>query len=276
VGDLDLWYLFVDEWRNGLRVKTSRWLWTWLDLQERDRRESEVGQQMATILVNLAAAQSDIGSPIPLQIALAFRRNDLDPKNPSLLSTDFPMFVTIRDVEFIDPTVRRRHAVQRSHGSSSLFGSRQINKAVTLSRGWDLGIAVHRQHSLADGLQVETLEQVLHLSIDKRLAGDVGQSAHEQSPAFFVRFGPVLACFFPFVPVEDGGFGGRRVEIERLPFAVLHSSFGSMGFAAVALACVVSDPDRAATDGLFLELLDHSFGAFYAGEIDEAVGWVSA
>jgi hypothetical protein len=164
----------VDVWRNGLRVKTSRWLWTWLDLQERDRHESEVGQQMATILVNLAAAQSDIGSPIPLQIALAFRRNDLDPKNPSLLSTDFPIFVTIRDVEFIDPTVRRRHAVQRSHGSSSLFGSRQINEAVTLSHGWDLGIAVYKQHSLADGLQVETLEQVLHLSIDNGLPSSFG------------------------------------------------------------------------------------------------------
>jgi hypothetical protein len=49
-----------------------------------------------------------------------------------------------------------------------------------------------------------------------------------------------------------------------------------VGFAAVALACVVPDSDRAAADGSVLEFLDYSFGGFCAGEVDETVRRISA
>ena len=86
----------------------------------------------------------------------------------------------------------------------------------------------------------------------------------------------MLPCFFPLEPVGDGRSGCRRREVERLPFAILHPRLKLECFAAIALASVVSDFDRTATDCLCLELLNYSFGPFCAGEINETVGWVSA
>jgi hypothetical protein len=235
--------------------------------------------RIETTNINFADAESYIGyigSPIAIQIALAFRRNDLDPENPSLLATDLSIFLAVRNIELVDSPVRRGHAIQRSHSSLRFISSRQIDETIALPRSRDLEITVHRQDSFADGLQVETLKQFLQLSMDETLAGNVGQAAHEQPPAFFDGPGPMLACFFPLVPVVAGRLGCRRREIKRLPLAVLHSRPESMRFVAIALACVVSHSDQTAAECLRLEFLDHGFGIFGAGEIDETVGRVSA
>ena len=71
---------------------------------------------------------SEIRLPIPIQVTLALRRNDLNPQNPSLLTTDLPILLTVRDIELIDSPVRSRHTVQSSHSSPRLISRRQIDK----------------------------------------------------------------------------------------------------------------------------------------------------
>lgn len=117
----------------------------------------------------------------------------------------------------------------------------------------------------------------MHLGIDEVLAGDGGQAADPQPSAFLDRLGPVVARVVSLVSVEDKGFVCRWFEVEGLlPATILHARFEMATPRTAAFARVVVDFHGAATDGFGLELFDYRFGVFCAGEVDEAIGRVSA
>ena len=182
-----------------------------------------------------------------------------------MLTTDLLILLAVRDIELIDSPVRSRHTTQSSHSSPRLISRRQIDKTITLPRSGSINIAMRGQHPLTDSLQLKPLEQILHLGVDERLAGNVRQAAHEQPSALFDRFGPVLPRVFPIVPVKDEGLRCRGFEIEGLHFAVLHAGLDVAASGDVAFARVVVYLDRAAADDVGLGSLDDGFGGLGAG-----------
>ena len=182
-------------------------------------------------------SKSSIRPPVTLQFTLEVRGIGLLPNDLSLLATDLSSLLVAGKLDPVPPAVRRRCTVRVSHGGLCLFCSSKVDKAEALSCA--RLVKMSRDHWLTDSLHIKAFEQVLHLGIDERLAGNGGQPAYEQPSAFLDRFGPVVARVVPCVSVEDEGFGIRWLrwfKVEGLPPAFLRASFDMATPGAVAFA----------------------------------------
>lgn len=142
---------------------------------------------------------SDLHSPVAVQIPLGLLGHFA---NPKLLAADLAVVLIEGGVELVDPTVRRRSAVESRHGIFRFSRAGEINEAVTLARGSNCCVAMDWQNSLADSLDVVPVEQMPHLFVDERLVRDVTQAPYIEPPAFFDWFGPVFASIVAGAAVE--------------------------------------------------------------------------